>query len=488
MKRKLHGNITVYMGLTTGIILSLVFSLLEVVHLVSLGQEKEILSQLGAESVLADYNRPLWTDYGILAVDAGYGDAQFQKAAVENRALSYVEVNSNNSLLSLDATGVNLKGYTLLSDSNGRAFLKEAAMAELYGIPQELLQQQTGLCQQMESDATSDISMEDMLNNAQSSLDEAESLREENQESSKEGTSTALPSEPVENPILKVQEWRANGVLAQVLPSDVTLSGGTLSDQRPSKRTLQTGSLPAPAISATDRVLYGLYLRDHLQSYTHPRHHEGLAYEWEYILNGKSSDEENLRLTVEKLLALREVQNFIAIQRIEKCTLAAEATATALVGFTGNPAIIKGVKQGILAAWAYMESVLDVRTLLAGGKIPFVKNDGDWTSDIANLGNCFDVNTKAKESEGGISYDAYLVAFTYLESEEHVGLRCLDVAEAAICAHPGYEKCRVDNLLVKGQFVFSYEGKPTFASMVPALRGKVGRYSFLREWELAYYT
>ncbi|MBQ1607235.1 MAG: hypothetical protein II092_00040, partial [Lachnospiraceae bacterium] len=259
MKRKLHGNITVYMGLTTGIILSLVFSLLEVVHLVSLGQEKEILSQLGAESVLADYNRPLWTDYGILAVDAGYGDAQFQKAAVENRALSYVEANSNNSLLSLDATGVNLKGYTLLSDSNGRAFLKEAAMAELYGIPQELLQQQTGLCQQMESDATSDISMEDMLNNAQSSLDEAESLREENQENPEEGTSTALPSEPVENPILKVQEWRANGVLAQVLPSDVTLSGGTLSDQCPSRRTLQTGNLPAPAISATDRVLYGLY-------------------------------------------------------------------------------------------------------------------------------------------------------------------------------------------------------------------------------------
>jgi hypothetical protein len=75
-----------------------------------------------------------------------------------------------------------------------------------------------------------------------------------------------------------------------------------------------------------------------------------------------------------------------------------------------------------------------------------------------------------------------------LESEEYVGLRCLDVAEAAICAHPGYEHCRVDNLLVKGQFVFSYEGKPSFASMVPALRGKVGRYSFLREWELAYYT
>ncbi|MBP5266264.1 MAG: hypothetical protein J6Z06_05525 [Lachnospiraceae bacterium] len=488
MKRKLHGNVTVYMGVTTGIILSLVFSLVEVVHLKSLGQEKEILSQLGAESVLADYNRPLWTDYGILAMDAGYGDSKFQKAAVENRALSYVEDNSHNSLLSLSATGVDLKAYTLLSDHDGRAFLKEAAMAELYGIPTELLQQETGMCEQMESDAANDVSMEDLLNNAQSSLDEAQSIREETSESASAGQTGATVSEPVENPILKVKEWKANGVLAQVLPSDVSISGGTLSDQRPSKRILQVGTSDVPTIRAMDRVLYGLYLRDHLQNYTHPKHHDGLAYEWEYILNGKSSDEENLRLTVEKLLGLREVQNFIAIQRIQQCQLAAEATATALVGFTGNPAIIKGVKQGILAAWAYMESVLDVRTLLSGGKVAFVKTGDDWTSDIANLGACFDVNTKAKQSEGGISYEAYLVAFTYLESEARIGQRCLDVVEAAICANPGYEHCRVDNLMVKGQFVFSYEGTPTFASLVPALRGRVGRYSFMRDWEISYYT
>ena len=38
----------------------------------------------------------------------------------------------------------------------------------------------------------------------------------------------------------------------------------------------------------------------------------------------------------------------------------ATAMATSLAGFTGNPAIIKVVEIGIVAAWAYVESILDI--------------------------------------------------------------------------------------------------------------------------------
>jgi hypothetical protein len=182
------------------------------------------------------------------------------------------------------------------------------------------------------------------------------------------------------------------------------------------------------------------------------------------------------------------VQNFVAIHRISSCTATAEATATALVGFTGNPLIINGVKEGILAAWAYMESVLDVRALLSGKKVPFIKTADDWTSDLANLGACFDVSTQAKESKNGISYEAYLIALTYLESTDTVGDRCLDVVEAAVQQNEGYGQCRIDNFVVQGTFLFSYEGRPTFASMVPQLRGRMGRYTFSREWEMSYIT
>lgn len=491
MKRRVNGNITVYMGMVIGIILTLVFSLLEVVHFHCLGQEKDLLSQVGAESVWAAYNQPLWSDYGILAMDAGYCSASFEKKPVEQYAMDYVQKNSQNSLLSLVVTGVDLSTYTLLSDQSGRAFLKEAAIAELYGLPEGVLDSQNQLCQQMETDATGVASMEDVLMNAQNSLEEAEEIRMSQAVESDVTESAAVqeaPETPPENPILTIQEWKVKGVLAQVIPAKETLSGGLLGENRPSNRVLQQGNEVVSPLGVADRVLYGLYLKDHLQNYTRSLGHDGLAYEWEYVLNGKASDEENLKLTVEKLLALREVQNYVAIQRIDACVISAETTATALVGFTGNPMIIQGVKQGILASWAYMESVLDVRALLHGKKIPLCKTSESWTSDITNIAACLSIENQAKEDANGISYEAYLVALTYLATEQQVGMRCLDVMEAALRNHPGYEACHIDNMLVKGNFTFSYEGYPTFASMVPSLHNRIGGYSFQRQWEISYYT
>ena len=47
--------------------------------------------------------------------------------------------------------------------------------------------------------------------------------------------------------------------------------------------------------------------------------------------------------------------------------------ATSLAGFSGNPAVVKIVQIGVVAAWAYVESILDLRTLLSGGKFHSLK-------------------------------------------------------------------------------------------------------------------
>lgn len=50
-------------------------------------------------------------------------------------------------------------------------------------------------------------------------------------------------------------------------------------------------------------------------------------------------------------------------------------------GITLTPEVIEGVEKGILAAWAFCESVLDLRALLDGDKIPLIKgSDTSWTS------------------------------------------------------------------------------------------------------------
>ena len=55
-----------------------------------------------------------------------------------------------------------------------------------------------------------------------------------------------------------------------------------------------------------------------------------------------------------------------------KLVAAAACTLIAL------PALTPLLESAILLAWAYAESVYDVRSLLAGGKVPLLKDDGSW--------------------------------------------------------------------------------------------------------------
>ena len=41
--------------------------------------------------------------------------------------------------------------------------------------------------------------------------------------------------------------------------------------------------------------------------------------------------------------------------------------------------------QGILLAWAYGEAIMDIRTLISGGKVPLVKNAEDWKLSLSGL-------------------------------------------------------------------------------------------------------
>ena len=76
--------------------------------------------------------------------------------------------------------------------------------------------------------------------------------------------------------------------------------------------------------------------------------------------------------------------------------LQSETIAAALAGFTGNPAIIKTVQIAVVGAWAYIESIQDIRALLMGGKIALVKSKEQWTTDLAHLLQSFQSQTRAK--------------------------------------------------------------------------------------------
>ena len=94
-----------------------------------------------------------------------------------------------------------------------------------------------------------------------------------------------------------------------------------------------------------------------------------LKYEMEYLLAGKKSDRENLKEAVNRVLTLRGAMNLLFLLNSPDKKAEADALAAAVsAGIVPAQLVLSFF---ILTIWAFGEAVLDVRTLLAGGKIPF---------------------------------------------------------------------------------------------------------------------
>ena len=82
-----------------------------------------------------------------------------------------------------------------------------------------------------------------------------------------------------------------------------------------------------------------------------------LAYEVEYLLEGKTSDQENLEAVLNKMLLIRMGLNFVYLQTDTAKQAEAGAMALALATAVALPMLEPVVKQVLLAAWAFGESV-----------------------------------------------------------------------------------------------------------------------------------
>ena len=118
----------------------------------------------------------------------------------------------------------------------------------------------------------------------------------------------------------------------------------------------------------------------------------------EYILAGRQSDRENLEAVANKLVLLRFVPNYLYLQTNSTRQAEARAAAGTLCTLLAVPAVTEAAAQGILLAWAYGESVMDVRTLLNGKKIAVVKDDASWQLSLSGL---MKLGTEEDTGDGG---------------------------------------------------------------------------------------
>ena len=168
-----------------------------------------------------------------------------------------------------------------------------------------------------------------------------------------------------------------------------------------------------------------------------------MKYQMEYILAGQDTDWKNLEQVAKKLLRWREVANVLYLFSDTAKMAEAEAMAAALTAVVLLPELIEPVKFTILFAWAYVESLQDVKTLLNGGRVPLSKTAADWKTGINSIKN---VKGSLAENSGGngLNYKEYLQLMVFLQDKETRIERAMDIMEMDIRRTPGNASFRLD--------------------------------------------
>ena len=250
----------------------------------------------------------------------------------------------------------------------------------------------------------------------------------------------------LDNPADAVNATR--GIISLVLPAETDISTAAINPSNYlSERSCNVGSGLAgrKALKSTDELLFNEYILKKSGNYAFPKDNSELKYEMEYILHGKGSDIDNLKATIAQLLFLREASNYIFLcanpQRSNEAELLADTISLAAF----SPELKEPIKQTILCAWAYAESVYDVRKLLVGGKIPLMKDDESWHY---SLGGMFSYATDAMEEDlstgSGMDYTDYLRLYLMLKGSEIKTKRFMNVVEMDVRRTTGNSYFRLD--------------------------------------------
>lgn len=432
MKR---GEITAFISLIFVLLIGLIGTVLESAFVQTAKNYRRADMDRALQSVFAEYHRELFTEYDIFGIEAGYETGRFSFENIVNRLEFY------------EAAGMTQEPEKLqfLTDDHGQPFKEQAVryMKNQMGI--DLVEELAGTCATWEEQ------------NKQSGTYEQEGsdISEELDAKLQEGESE-LPSE--NNPLENISNIKQSNLLNVVVSDPEQLSQKQISlGELPSHRNLQKGIGKFPTKSDAQGKISSLffcqYLLEHFGNAVDQKKENMLSYEMEYILEGKESDQENLKGIVKKLLLMRSGANYLYLLTDTVKQAEAETLALTLSTAIALPVLSGLVKQALLVAWAFGEAVMDVRALLEGKRVALVKTSETWQlqlSGLLKLGTAEDQN-EGMDAEGGLRYKEYLMFLYFLKSEQVCIMRALDLIELNLKKKTGTEAFRVDHCVTKLQ-------------------------------------
>lgn len=470
------GSITAYLSLMLVLMISLLLAGLYSVQLAGARVQMVSAVDQGLYSLFARYDRTLLKRYHLFYVDGGRGQGAMQMGnlyeTIEDdiaRILFHrVDGNRNGNIGDLVMQGGGITGYTLATDGGGSsvkeqagAYMKTALGAQ--GV--RLLLEKSNNGQEISRNlgsAQESIEAGNSLEVYDALKEQAREERESVGENVEETADSEVPEDFV-NPIETVRELKQQGILSLVLPAGNALSNRTQElSKLASGRKVETGmgmiGTDTEDSGLTGELLFGEYILQHCGNFSGTKPCEGLVYQVEYILQGNNSDVANLKGVVHKLLMMREAANLLHLYQDDAKRAQAQAAAGAIASLLLLPQAAPAVEQILLVCWAYAESILDVRGLLAGEKVPVLKEGASWQLSLSNIPRLFDgADDLRKNSEKGMSYQDYLRILLGLRNSRQKMAGCVDMIEMGMRAEEAKSNFRIDCCLYTAEAEFTFK-------------------------------
>lgn len=460
-----NGQISVFLCVILTSVLLLGLTAVEMTR-VSMGRAKAAEAAGGASAeVKAAYHKELFEEYHLLAVDKEFGGQGEGK--MEQMAQDYLE-------------------YTLENGQEDEMKVEQVVLAECRGLLDDD-------CENMKDQITEYMKLyvqkegltklKDLIigekKAGEDSVKAVEAGRDEQSDDSDSWTGT--------DPRKVLKKTTAGGIMGLVVPKG----------EAPSKDIFDTSKLPSHGVTGIDTEwediefddiddfedrlkndgddtlsqlsdnFYGIYYAlENFDMYTDSHRDRPVKCEIEYIICGKDSDYANLKGVVNRIILHRLPVNFAYLMKDKKRQAAVAPIAAVL-------SLIPGVtyhasKYLLLGCWAYAETLVDIKVLLAGKSVQFFKTNEIWHTDITDLGRLADMDAMDYEGADSVDYKGYL-ALLLAENTGDMYYRMADLIQINLSQKE--ETFEMANMIYRFSFDIEVAQKRKFASFVESGSG-----------------
>lgn len=188
--------------------------------------------------------------------------------------------------------------------------------------------------------------------------------------------------------------------------------------------------------------------------------------EVEYIICGRDNDYDNLKGVVNRIILHRLPVNFAYLMTDSAKVASVEPIAATLALLPG--VTYPAAKYLLLGCWAYAETIVDVKCLLAGNDIKFIKSGDTWMTDIKNLSAMTELSATNYEGADAVGYKGYL-AILLAENTGDMYYRMADLIQLNLSEYD--ENFMMKNMAYKIILSADFEQRKKYAHFIETSDG-----------------